>query len=1011
MLFTSRSSQRTLAPYVSTWLAGVYLFCGTAAALNPDHKITQYSHRIRQVQKGIQPAFISVVKQTSDGYLWLGTQEGVIRFDGDRFSPVPALQQPSLHDVWARDIEEDRAGNIWMTADDYRLIRVAPHAVRVFTESDGLPTKEFSCVFMGISGEIWTCTATGLVRFRGDQFEILQAPAPFSTRPIAGCQDSDGKVWLGGGSSLESFDGGKFSPVRLRSVSGELAIRSLICVGKDVWIGTGKGLVRLKGQQETLYTTKDGIADNVILTVAPGSGGAIWVGTRKGFSRIRGGDIESYDTSDGLSQNTVAALGEDNEGTLWVATKNGLDQFLDGSSTRYTRTEGLPGNNMGPVFADRRGVLWAGTLEGGLARFDGRLFVTVANLGSGRVTSLTESGDGALWVGTERGLRRVRDGQLRGNYGVEQGLPSSEVLSLFTDHNGDLWAGTRKGVAIFRDGYFFTPAVLAKELAGPIAAIGETQDGTMLLALEHESLYLYKNGAVQKFEDNSTPGPRLRFQDVNSIYTDPEGVVWMGANGAGLGMWRKDKFSRFLIRDGLFDNEIYGVVADGADRLWMVCSNGFFWVNRSDLFQYAGGKVAKITSTPYTPLDGFRSQQGTPGVHPAGTRSQDGRLWFSSTNSLLAFTPGPGVRGGVPPVRIEEVTVNGASMDTGRAIQLDPGTDGVSLRYTAITFVSASRLTFRYMLEGRDKTWTEAGSRREAFYTNLPPGKFRFRVAACNGSFPCKETTSALDFEILPHLYQRPWFIALSTALLVLLVWAFHRFRVRQLRAQFVMVLAERSRIARELHDTLIQGFSGITMQMQAFARRLQSTADQRALSEIIRDAGICLQETRRSVAGLRAGTGPKAGLADAIADAARQLTQERDIKLKLHLDDGHQHLPADVKYNLLCIAQEAITNSIKHSGASTIEVALTCSPRALHLIVYDDGRGLSPSFIAVNRNDAGSDSGHYGLVGMRERASQIGAEFDISSAPGQGTTVSVHVPAGQENALASPVETVEAVP
>lgn len=997
----SRSSPRIL-----TCLAVALLIAGTALALNPDHKITQYSHRIRQVQRGIQPAFISVVKQTRDGYLWLGTQDGVIRFDGDRFSPVPALQEPSLRDVWARDIEEDRAGNIWMTADDYRMIRVSPQGVKVFSESDGLPTKEFSCVFMGPAGEIWACTGNGLVRFQGDQFATFQAPSPFATRPIAGCQAAGGKIWIGGGSSLESWDGTAFAPVSLRSVVGELAIRSLLCVGEDVWIGTGKGLVRVRGQQETLYTTKDGLADNVILTVAPGSGGAIWAGTRKGFSRIRSGDIESYDTSDGLSQNTVAALGEDSEGTLWVATKNGLDQFLDGSSTRYTHTEGLPGNNMGPVFADRRGVLWAGTLEGGLARFDGRLFVTVANLGSGKVTSLAESG-GTLWAGTEHGLRRLQDGQPRESYGVEQGLPSSEIRSLFSDHNGTLWAGTRRGVAVFRDGRFFTPAVLAKELTGPVAAIGETQDGTILLALEHESLYLYKDGAVRKFEDTSSPGPRLRFQDVNSVYTDAEGVVWMGANGGGLGMWRNGKFSRFLMRDGLFDNEIYGLVPDGKDRLWMVCSNGFFWVNRSDLFQYAAGKVPKITSTPHTPLDGLRSQQGTAGVHPAGARTRDGRLWFSSTNSLLAFAPDSRNGTATPQVKVEEVTVNGSSMDTSRAIRLEPGTDSVALRYTVVTFLSPNRVTFRYMLEGHDKGWTDAGARREAFYTNLPPGKFRFRVAACSGTFPCKETTSALDFEILPHLYQRPWFIALCAALLVFLVWASHRVRVRQLRAQFVLVLTERSRIARELHDTLIQGFSGITMQMQAFANRLQLPADRQALGEIIRDAGICLQETRRSVAGLRAGTGPKAGLADAIADAARQLTQERGIKLKLHLDDGHQHLPADVKYNLLCIAQEAITNSIKHAGADTIEVTLTCSPRALHLFVYDDGRGMAQPGNGANRND----DGHYGLIGMRERASQIGAEFEISSAPGQGTTVSVHVPASKEAPLASPVETVEAVP
>jgi len=390
-------------------------------------------------------------------------------------------------------------------------------------------------------------------------------------------------------------------------------------------------------------------------------------------------------------------------------------------------------------------------------------------------------------------------------------------------------------------------------------------------------------------------------------------------------------------------------------------------------------------------------------VQPVGTRTKDGRLWFSSSVWLLAFTPdlALNIR---PPVTVEEMTVNGTSVDPEKPLRLNPGQASVAFQYTALSFLSPPRMNFRYILEGYDKNWTEAGTRREAFYTNLPPGKFRFRVAACGGIVPCNETASAVVFEIPPHVYQRTWFIPLCIAALGLLVWMTHRVRVRRLREQFVLILAERSRIARELHDTLIQGFSGITMQMHAFANRLRSSEERQELKEIIRDAGICLQETRRSVAGLRAGTGSSSGLAVAISDAARQLTEERDLRLKLNLDDRHQELPAEVKYNLLCIVQEAITNCIKHSGARTVEVTLACSAKDLRLSVRDDGRGI------VRGETNGVDGGHYGMVGMRERASQMGAEFELTSAPGQGTTVSVLMPVTKEVPVASPQGRLEAV-
>jgi signal transduction histidine kinase/ligand-binding sensor domain-containing protein len=977
----------------------IALLPGNARALETNKKLTQYLHRIWQAQPTLPQTSIYVATQTRDGYLWLGTQSGVVRFDGIDFSPVRALQEHSLGDMWARAIVEDKAGRVWMTSNDLDLVRISKDdSVKVFTEKDGLPTGDFSCLVPDPSGAMWACTATGLVRFRDKGFDVYQSPEKIVNRPLIGCRADDGTIWIAGGSVLASWNGSQFSRLNLKSVSGDLGMRSLLCVDDGLWIGTTKGLVHYQGGKERLYTVKDGLSDNVVLSLALGQDHTIWIGTRNGFSRLRDGVFDSYGYREGLSQNTVFWVYEDREGSLWVATNNGLNQFLDGAATRYNRNEGLPSDNMGPIFQDRRGNVWTGSLDGGLARFDSGHFVTVAGFPPGRVTTLAEDGRGDLWAGTDRGLVRLENGRVRQTYTTAQGLPSDIIRSLFRDHTGSLWVGTDRGPAVFREGRFVQAPVLARELMLPIAAMGESRDGTMWFAVERGTVYLYAGDGLQPLKIPPFNGPP--FQDVTSIYTDRDGIVWMATSGVGLGMWRNNKLTRIRAGDGLFDAEIYGFVADAQDRLWMSCSKGFFWVNRSDLLKFADGKLQKVSSSPYSPLEGLRTIQGTPGVQPVGVHANDGRLWFSAVGWLLAFAPDLGVRpGSVPPVVLESVTVNGTSRDPARIKTLGPGQTNLEIQYAALTFLAPQRVNFRYILEGYDKDWTDAGSRREAFYTNLPPGKFRFRVAACGAFVNCNDTGSVFTFEVAPQFYQRAWFIPVCSAMLALLVGFAYRARVRRLRAQFVLVLAERSRIARELHDTLIQGFSGITMQMQAFANRLRSPEDRQALAEIIQDAGTCLQETRRSVAGLRAGAGSSSGIAAAIADAARHITQERDIRLKLTLDDRHLELPAEVKYNLVRITQEAVTNSVKHSGARNIEVTLDCSAENLRLTIRDDGRGMPRG------DNIGGAPGHYGLIGMQERASQIGAEFELTSTPGAGTKISLRVPVTKEAAVTSPQE------
>jgi len=439
----------------------------------------------------------------------------------------------------------------------------------------------------------------------------------------------------------------------------------------------------------------------------------------------------------------------------------------------------------------------------------------------------------------------------------------------------------------------------------------------------------------------------------------------------------------------LFDGEIYGIVADRQDRLWMACSKGIFSVRREDLLRFAAGEIKRFTSTPYSPTDAQRVIECKSGVQPDASASGDGRLWFSTIRGLIVLDPKHLQRNvPPPPVVVEDVTVNGEREDPAQIGALAPGRKNLELRYTGLSFLAPGRITFRYMLEGFDKDWINAGTRREAYYTNLPPGSFRFRVTACNNDGVCNDAGSAVAFQLASHYYQRIWFLPLCAAAVGMSIWLAYQLRIRRLREHFGLILNERNRIARELHDTLIQGLSGITMEMQALGARMRSPDERGTMEDIIQDAGTCLRETRRSVAGLR--SGQNSGLASAIERAARQLTETKPIKLKLKLGKDGKGLPADVEYNLVRIAQEALTKSVKQSGARTVEVALDFEAKAVHLSVKDDGSGF-----AREENGHGR-TGHYGLIGMRERASHIGAEFELASAPGRGTVVSVTLPSAQ---------------
>ncbi len=972
---------------------------GALYGLDPGRTLTQYVHRIWQVQQGLPESSIYSMLQAHDGYLWLGTLTGLVRFDGVRFTTLdniyPEASAAGLGNAWIRSMVEDAQGALWIGTNESGLFRLANGEATHYSQKEGLPSDTVQCLAAqkDRSGneEMWVCTSAGLAHVADGKIAIYRIEQGLSTNDVrAVAIGPDGRLWVAGDNArLQVWNGSRFDSRTLTSVPADTGVRALAWAGDTLWVGTTAGLIEVSNGvehpfTEHLFNTKHGLASNWVLTLSTSHDGSLWIGTRNGFSRWRDGEIDSFRPQDGLSQSTVFSVFEDREGSLWVGTKHGLNQFLDGRAVPYTINEGLPSNDTGPVIEDRRGNMWIGTLGTGLSRFDRRRFTALTTkdgLASNYITALAEDRDGALWVGTNRGLNRLRDGRVEQTFTASQGLPANEITSLLVYESGTLWVGTSAGAAELRDGKIVRPAGL--NLRAPVLTLGEDAAHRIYLATA-TGTYVYANGKSEEFLQAGAP-----LRGVDAFYRDRQGALWMGMLGGGLRMLENGKFSTFLMRDGLFDGEIYGIVADRQDRLWMACSKGIFSVPLEDLRRFAAGDLKKITSTPYSPTDALRVIECKSGVQPGASVSADGRLWFSTIRGLIVIDSRHLQRNVPPPaVVVEDVTVNGELEKPSQIGALAPGRKNLELRYTGLSFLAPGRITFRYMLEGFDKDWINAGTRREAYYTNLPPGTFRFRVTACNSDGACNETGSGVRFTLASHYYQRIWFWPLCAAALGIAIWIAYQLRIRRLREHFALILAERNRIARELHDTLIQGLSGITMEMQALAARMRAPEERGTMEDIIQDAGTCLRETRRSVAGLR--SGQHSGLASAIEQAARQLTETKPIKLKLKLGRNGKGLPADVEYNLVRIAQEAVTNSVKHSGARTVEVALDYDARTVHLSVKDDGSGF-----AREENGHGR-TGHYGLIGMKERASHIGAEFDLASAPGRGTVISVTLPSGQ---------------
>ena len=786
--------------------------------LGPAKRISQYVHNSWGEAAGLPLNGVVALAQTPDGFLWLGTEVGLVRFDGIRSQVFDRINTPAFRSSEISALLSDSRGNLWVGTRGGGLTERRPDGSFITFKAPDLPNDTVLSLAEEPGGAIWAGTdgggiaviAEGRVRRTLSSADGLPDNAVFSITPA-----SHGVIWVGTHSGVARFAGGRFQPFE------EMHGAYVRCVWQDrsgvLWIGTNsQGLFRLSEGRLTRHTSRDGVLDNSIRGLYEDASGSVWIATGGGLNRYSHGAFESYTRADGLSNDNVWTLLGDREGNLWAGTVGGgLDHFREGPFVAYSMSEGLSEDTVLAVYQDSRGAIWAGTAKGGLNRIENNsieVFTEKEGLPAGIVFSISEDRDGALWAATRHGVARMRNGRFH-QFSTREGLPADVVQVLYRDRSGSMWMGTRGGLTHY-DGARFRTFTAADGLSNSsVLSIYEGGRG---------DLWIGTSGGLNRFDGNNFT--RYRTQEglandvVREVVGDADGTLWLGTNGGGLVRFRNGSFKSFTSADGLPDDTIFRILSDDAGNLWMTSNRGVFRISRSQLADFEAGKLPKIEARLFGVADGMKSRECNGGFQPAGWKSRDGRLWFPTVRGVVSVQPSSiQANATPPPVYIEGVEADSRVVPMGMRVTVPPGKGKLEFRFVAISYSEPDRVRYRYRLEGFDSDWTDGGTRRAANYTNVFPGRYRFHVQACDRDGVWNETGAAIDIELQPHFYQTKSFFAAIALLFAGGCYGVYRLRIRRLRVAEVLLrklveerthaLAESETKFRQLAENITEAF------------------------------------------------------------------------------------------------------------------------------------------------------------------------------------------------------------
>lgn len=945
-----------------------------------------YAERIWGMQDGLPEQVVQAFAQTKDRYLWIGTTGGLLRFDGARFVLYDRENTPALTDNNIFCLTVTRDNTLWIGSEGGGLIRYRDGAFHSFSDADGLTNKFVRTIYEDHTGQIWVGTDSGLFRVQQDRLIRVDGTSALPNLAVhAIYEDASGGLWVGG-SKLLRLRGATAEEFLLQGKASENRVKSLIeTADHTMWAGTVSGLNRLLPGESTtkrfepvpqvrgtirflrqtsdqnlwigtigrgLYVNHDGhysrmaapasLPSSTVLNLFEDVERNIWVGTQAGMVRFSNTPVRTVALPD-ASDSDAETVYEDHDGGLWIAAAN-LFRFRRDQVAPF-KFPGVDGVRIRNVFRDRDGALWIGTEGQGVYRQLGQSFLhyTVqSGLVNNFVRAFLQSKDGSIWIGTDEGVSRWNSQGFK-SYQMRDGLCYFSTRSLLEDREGNIWIGTDRGISRLQGERFETDVVTE--------------------ALKNEKVW--------------------------AIHQDSDGGLWFGTRAGGLYRWQSGKLSHFTTADGLASNSIYELVEDPRGILWISGPNGISEVSRHELDALADHPGHSVTLTLYGISEGMQALQMCGGEKPAGLLTSKGEVWFPSSKGPVRIKIDQPKPSDDAPVVVDQVIADGAPISPMAGFSLKPDTAKLELHYGVVLLRSQERVRFRYRLEGFDKDWNDANSERVAHYTNLPAGRYKFRVAAFEMNRPEAIAEASLDFTQRPHFYRTPWFISLCVVALAAVVWSVHRFRLRQLHVRFRAVLDERNRLAREMHDTLIQGCVSVSALLEAHSSLGHAEADAKHdLMDCARtQLRTTIDEAREAVWNLRQASDPAANLIPSLHKMTEEVTREFGVPVEYSISGKPFDFHQEMLHELLMVVREAIYNAVRHGRPSQINVGISFESSECKVRVVDDGAGFDPEAVAS------LPVGHYGLVGMKERVQRIGGKFVLSSRSGAGTEIILRIP------------------
>ncbi len=994
-------------------------FCLLLLLKGSEQAFAQYRFDQWTADNGLPQNGVYSISQTRDGYLWFTTLDGLVRFDGVRFTVFDKSNIPGLTTNRFLSLFADTDDTLWLGSEEVGLLHLADGQVQTFTMADGLPSNQIDDITRDVDGSLLVLTPAGTARLQDGH---IQADRSKDAEHVKIYISPSNARWEVDATGVHRFQAGRvthyplpFDPQRIVTDKSEFNYFFFVRMLEDrngaLWLAASGNLYRMKDGQVTTYTAKDGVPHSPVTTLLQDRQGQLWVGTKtQGLCRQSGNRFTCYNTENGISSNFIRALFEDREGTIWVGThERGINRLTRQVITPLSSAEGLIDKNVYPVFEDSKGNIWIGSTalsqykDGKVKNYtgkDGLLFPFVQ--------ALAEDRDGRVWIGSLAGVAYYADGKFTGfTEQVSFQIAETDFWAIHQDRQGTLWFATRKGLVQFQDGKA-TRYTTKDGLPGDdVKAICETRDGRLWFGT-YGGLALLEKGADGVTFTSYTEAQGLASNQVRSLYEDAQGTLWAGTYDGGLSRFRDGKFTTYRTANGLYSNGVFQILEDARGNFWMSSNQGIYRVSRAELEDFAAGKLSHITSTFFGKSDGMLNAECNGGRQPAGIKTRDGKLWFPTQDGVaiidpeaIPFNPQP------PPVVIESATLSGQNVPLTGELKIEPGQGNLEIRYTGLSFIKPEQIRFRYRLEGLDTDWTEAGVRRSAYYPYLPPGDYTFKVIATNADGVWNLQGESLRITVVPPFYRTAWFIMLASLGVVGLGVLIFRYRVAQLhkehatREAFSRQLleaqesfsrrlidsqeAERKRIAGELHDSLSQnlviiknramiGLQGRDDPEQAFEQ----------IEEIVGAAGEALAEVREIAQNLRPFHIDRLGLTKAIEALVRKVNTGR-LQCTAQVDKIDALLTPDLEINLYRIVQECLNNIVKHSEATQANVTIERNEQTIEINIQDNGRGFVPQ--AAKPGESSNGSG-MGLVGIHERARILGCVPVIKSAPAEGTEI-----------------------